>query len=149
MHILSEGWSCPTMLNDDEAEFLFGSSRLVQFEVIWDSRHVLENGRERAQEPASYLVRAPALDDNFWQVQQRFVAFPSLAWGRRLRLRERLLIIACRCRLLLVACGRCPRSDLSRRQFLGGPTKVRRLSFSGLWPKTAPPRAPAHMRYSY
>jgi hypothetical protein len=37
-------------------------------------------------------------------------------------------------------------TDLSRRQFLAGPAEVCRLFFSGLWPKTAPPRAPAHDR---
>ena len=31
----------------------------------------------------------------------------------------------------------------------GFPAKVCRLSLSGLWSKTAAPRAPAHMRYSY
>ena len=40
----------------------------------------------------------------------------------------------------------CPRSDLSRHQFLAVPAKVCRIFFSGLWPKTAPPRAPAHYR---
>ena len=33
---------------------------LCQFEVIWVSRLALENGRERAQNPASYLVRVPS-----------------------------------------------------------------------------------------
>ena len=68
---------------------------LCEFEVIWVSRLVLENGRERARDPTSYLVRVPdrtCLVVNFWRVQQRFVVFSSLACGRRLRLRERLLI---------------------------------------------------------
>ena len=83
---------------------------LCQFEIVWVSRLVLENGRERARDPTSYLVCVPdrtCLVVNFWRVQQRFVVFSSLACGRRLRLRECLLIIACGCRLLLLLCGRC------------------------------------------
>ena len=60
--------------------------------------------------PAGYLVRVPdrsCLVVSFWRVQQGFVLFSSLAWGRRRRLHERLLIIACGCRLLPLACSRC------------------------------------------
>ena len=42
--------------------------------------------------PVAVVPDRTCLVVNFWGVQQRFVVFPSLACGRRLRLRERLLI---------------------------------------------------------